>query len=54
MIRRFVIQLVASIVLGMISIGIGLLNFDPMFWIIVFILYNVCEIAVSTKERRKE
>ncbi|WP_156782421.1 hypothetical protein [Geosporobacter ferrireducens] len=54
MIRRFVIQLVASIVLGMASIGFGILHFDPMFWITVFILYNVCEIVVSTKEKGKQ
>lgn len=53
MIRRFVIQLAASIILGMVSIGIGILHFDPMFWITVFILYNVCEITVPTKGKEK-
>ncbi|SHK07459.1 hypothetical protein SAMN02745975_03584 [Geosporobacter subterraneus DSM 17957] len=53
MIKRFIIQLAASIVLGMASIAVGILHFDPMFWITVFILYNVCEIAAWNKEKNK-
>ncbi|MEW9124353.1 MAG: hypothetical protein AB2421_16700 [Thermotaleaceae bacterium] len=52
MLRRFLLQLIASIILGFASIGVGLITFDPMFWIVLFLLYNVCEIIMLLRKEK--